>query len=229
MSLIRHLSCRSRALAAALVPAVAVGLMLLASPLVRANPSLISSAKLCSELTGQMDRLACYDRVFAEPVDASRSEAVGSERWRLALAQADRQSPGEPLQAFDHGRRAGWMVTVTARGRSKPAPVLMAQCHNNITELALLLNRPLAEERIAVEWFTTDGEGTVSSPEIWRVRDNGLLVSAGRGLPAIRMILSLARQDQWHLTTRAASLDGLEFDLRGLAQALQPLRSACGW
>ena len=63
----------------------------------------------------------------------------------------------------------------------------------------------------------------------WRVRDEGLVVSAGRGLPAIRTVLAMVREPDTRVQADVAELDGLLFDLTGYAEAIKPLRQACGW
>src|SRR5690554_7585112 len=45
------------------------------------------------------------------------------------------------------GATAGHLVTMTALGAKPPRPVLTLQCHNNITELAVMLPEPINLER----------------------------------------------------------------------------------
>jgi type VI secretion system protein VasI len=61
------------------------------------------------------------------------------------------------------------------------------------------------------------------------VRDDGFVVSAGRGLPSIRMARGLAALQDTELSADNRQLDGLMFDLAGLDQAMKPLRKSCGW
>lgn len=112
-------------------------------------------------------------------------------------------------------------MTISALGVQPPRPVLALQCHNNITELTVMLPEPMDRERVDV---TLGAERAH-----WRVRDEGLVVSAGRGLPAIRIVQGIVRQQDVRLNANAPELDGLLFDLTGYAEAIQPLRQACGW
>jgi type VI secretion system protein VasI len=99
--------------------------------------------------------------------------------------------------------------------------VLALQCHNNITELTVMLPEPINRERVEV----------ALGPEraYWRVRDEGLVISAGRGLPAIRIVQQIVGQPDVRIHAEAQELDGLLFDLSGYAEAIRPLRQACGW
>ncbi|MFO7529333.1 MAG: type VI secretion system-associated protein VasI [Marinobacter sp.] len=185
----------------------------------------LAEAKACTEEPNRLQRLACYDELFGTPL--ARYEAGQhprpvnqSERWRRVFAQAGGDDAGRVVYR-DTGAAAGHLVSVTALGVKPPRPVLSLQCHNNITELAIMLPEPLDRERVEV----TLGPQRAH----WRVRDEGLVVSAGRGLPAIRTVLDVVNQPDVRLHAGARELDGLLFDLDGFAEAIQPLRQACGW
>lgn len=197
--------------------------------LVASSPGLadqrLSKAEACTEEANRLARLACFDEVFSTPLAryerGSTSAAVNqSERWRQAFAQAAGEDASGVIYR-DTGAAAGHLVTVTALGAQPPRPVLALQCHNNITELTVMLPEPLDRERVEV----------TLGPERshWRVRDEGLVVSAGRGLPAIRTVQGIASQPDARLGASAPELDGLLFDLSGYAEAIRPLRQACGW
>ncbi|HEV8076984.1 MAG TPA: type VI secretion system-associated protein TagO, partial [Marinobacter sp.] len=116
---------------------------------------------------------------------------------------------------------AGLLLTLPALGTTLPRPLMVMQCHNNITELALMLPQPLAQDRVRV---TVNGE-----PSLWRLRDDGYVLSAGRGLPSIALAKMLALMPQLQLQASAGSIDGLLFDLAGFPSAIKSLRNACGW
>ena len=182
-------------------------------------------AGACTEQPNRLDRLACFDEVFGTPLaqyEAGQHPALvnQSERWRRVFAQASGNDAGGVVYR-DTGSAAGHLVTVTALGVKPPRPVLSLQCHNNITELAIMLPEPLDRERVDV----TLGPHRAH----WRVRDEGLVVSAGRGLPAIRTVLDVVNQPDVRLQAGVRELDGLLFDLNGFAEAIKPLRQTCGW
>lgn len=182
----------------------------------------LDDARECTQETQRLDRLACFDQVFNTPLTVTKVGTVtGSnhpERWRQAFAQAGDQ---QAVVYRDTGSAAGHLVTIPALGTRPPRPLLVLQCHNNITELSLMLPEALDAERVRIEF----GAG----PADWRVRDNGFLVSGGRGLPAIKMVRAMTALSDITLRANQPALDGLMFDLSGFSQAIRPLRSTCGW
>lgn len=191
-----------------------------ASPAVMANQ--LDAAQACASEPQRLKRLACFDEVFGTPIENAEAslapEMHRPERWRQAYAQAvDSRS----VVYRDTGQVAGHLVTVPALGARPPRPLLVLQCHNNITELALMLPEAVRLERVEI------GIGGARSD--WRVRDNGFLISGGRGLPAIRTVKSIESAPDISLQANGGDLDGLVFDLSGFNGAIRPLRAACGW
>ena len=196
-----------------------LAVLFLLAPLLRAD--VLAEARQCTQEPSRLARLACFDALFGTPADSPAPvmapEAHRSERWRQAYAQAQEG----PARVRDTGDLAGWLVTLSALGTQPPRPLLTLQCHNNITELALMVPEPLAAERVRV---SLGGEASQ-----WRVRDEGFVISAGRGLPAIRLARALLHQQDIDVVASVPALDGLVFDLAGLAEAVAPLRQQCGW
>lgn len=187
--------------------------------------SRLPQAEACTKEANRLERLACFDELFGTPLaryeSGQRQPLVNqSERWRRVFAQAGSDDAGGVVYR-DTGAIVGHLVTVTALGVKPPRPVLSLQCHNNITELAIMLPEPLDRERVQVTLGAHRAQ--------WRVRDEGLVVSAGRGLPAIRAVLDVVGQPDVRLSAGVPELDGLLFDLTGFAEAIRPLRQACGW
>ncbi|MBY6034581.1 type VI secretion system-associated protein VasI [Marinobacter daepoensis] len=198
--------------------------LLLASTSSWADSRLIQ-AEACTEEANRLERLACFDELFGTPLaryeSGQRLPLVNqTERWRRVFAQAEGDDAGGVVYR-DTGAVVGQLVTVTALGVKPPRPVLSLQCHNNITELAIMLPEPLDRERVQVTLGAHRAQ--------WRVRDEGLVVSAGRGLPAIRAVLDIVGQPDVRLNAGVPELDGLLFDLTGFAEAIRPLRQTCGW
>ena len=153
-----------------------------------ADPRL-TAAEACTEEANRLERLACFDG-FATPLalyqpGAGEPRVNRSERWRQAFALAGKGDASGVIYR-NTGATAGHLVTVTALGAKPPRPVLTLQCHNNITELAVMLPEPINRERVNV--------ALSAERAWWRVRDEGLVVSAGRGLPAIRTVLAMVRE-----------------------------------
>src|SRR5699024_6921931 len=122
-------------------------------------------------------------------------------------------------------RAAGLLVTVPALGAQPPRPLLALQCHNNITELALMLPEPLDVERLELGL----GVDNTAATRAWRVRDEGYVLSIGRGLPAIRAVKMIALETDLRIYAENSRIDGLLFDLTGFNSAIRPLRERCGW
>lgn len=184
----------------------------------------LAAARDCTEESQRLERLACFDEVFGTPVEVSIKEVRRGnqpERWRQAFAQEQRRQPGDGPLYRDTAQLAGHLVTLTALGTQPPRPLLAVQCHNNITELTLMLPTAVKEERVTVDF----GQGR----QIWRARDGGLVISGGRGLPAIRTIRAMSAGSGVTVASSSSAIDGLMFDLQGFREALKPLREACGW
>lgn len=185
--------------------------------------SRLTDAQACTAEPLRLERLACFDDVFAtplaryEPADTAPSFRT-TERWRRAFAQA---ADASGVTYRDTGAAAGQLVTIAAIGVQPPRPVMTLQCHTNITELALMLPQPLDQERVQVALG-----GKLAD---WRVRDGGLVISAGRGLPSIRTVLEVIDQTDVRIAGGAPEIDGLLFDLNGFRDAIRPLRDTCGW
>ncbi|MDN6319602.1 MAG: type VI secretion system-associated protein TagO [Marinobacter sp.] len=198
-----------------------------------AQAGLLEGARRCTVETQRLERLACFDEVFGTPLaetEASTRPGSGSaginrsERWREAYAQADAASVAGDVSYGNTGQAAGLLVTVPALGAQPPRPLLALQCHNNITELTLLLPKPLDAERVSL------GLGSQTTGQnAWRVRDSGYVLSIGRGLPAIRAIKDIGSKTDIRVYSENNRIDGLLFDLTGFHRAIRPLRESCGW
>jgi type VI secretion system protein VasI len=201
---------------------VLAGLLLLISAPVYSG--LLEQARACTGEPGRLQRLACFDGVFATPlaVQSAHDEPhkPSSERWRQAFAQAAGDNRNGWIY-HDSGMAAGLLLVLPALGATLPRPLMVLQCHNNITELALMLPHPLGEDRVRVN--------INGNPSLWRLRDDGYVLSAGRGLPAIALAKTLALMPQVQLQASASPINGLMFDLAGFSGAIRPLRKACGW
>ncbi|MDX1553635.1 MAG: type VI secretion system-associated protein VasI [Marinobacter sp.] len=184
----------------------------------------LAAARHCTTESQRLERLACFDEVFGTPVAVvSENISAGNqpERWRQAFAQEQRRTPGAGPLYRDTAELAGHLLTLNALGVKPPRPLLAVQCHNNITELTLMLPEAVKEERVTVDF----GQGR----QTWRVRDDGFVISGGRGLPAIRTVQKMAASSGVTVASSSGVVDGLMFDLTGFRDTLKPLREACGW
>lgn len=203
-------------------------------PQLPAQATTLEDARRCTDETRRLERLVCFDEVFATPLVVSRNRVESgidgfdterSERWHQAYELAETHSVQGEVAYTDTGQDAGLLATVPALGAQPPRPLLALQCHNNITELTLMLPEPLDVERVKL------GLGTSQTAvrKAWRVRDDGYVLSIGRGLPAIRAVKATGQQADLRVASANSHIDGLLFDLTGFDQAILPIRERCGW
>jgi len=194
----------------------------------------LEEARRCTVETQRLERLACFDEVFGTPLAEPETgvepgsglrKLEQSGRWREAYAQAEAATAAGGVTYRNTGQTAGLLATVSALGTTLPRPLLVLQCHNNITELTLMLPEPLEAERVNIGLGTTETAGQSA----WRVRDNGYVLSIGRGLPAIRAVKKIALETDIRVYSENSRIDGLLFDLTSFQNAIRPLRENCGW
>lgn len=211
-----------------------LGILGLMTTSVPARAGLLEDARLCTTETRRLERLSCFDKVFGTPLaepeagNQSRpgaSDTPRSQRWREAYAQAESAPTTGGVSYGNTGQAAGLLVITPALGARPPRPLLALQCHNNITDLTLILPEPLDAERVNLGLGTTQ----MASQNAWRVRDSGYVLSIGRGLPAIRTVKSVGQKTHIRVYSESTRIDGLLFDLTGFQAAIRPLRESCGW
>ena len=189
-----------------------------------AYSGLLEQARECTGESRRLQRLACFDGIFATPLAVQSAheepQTPSSERWRQTYAQAAGDNRNGWIYR-DSGMAAGLLLVLPALGATLPRPLMVLQCHNNITELALMLPQPLGQDRVRVN--------INGNRSLWRLRDDGYVLSVGRGLPSIALAKTLALMPQVQLQASASSINGLVFDLAGFSSAIKPLRNACGW
>lgn len=194
----------------------------------------LEEAGMCTGETRRLERLACFDEVFGTPLaepEAGKEPSISlrsterSTRWREAYAQAETDPAADGVGYRNTGQAAGLLVTVPALGAQPPRPLLALQCHNNITELTLMLPEQLDAERVSLSL----GVSKTTAQSAWRVRDNGYVLSIGRGLPAIRAVKALGPETNIRVYSENSRVDGLLFDMTGFESAIRPLRESCSW
>ena len=192
----------------------------------------LTEARQCTEVVSRAQRLACFDEVLGTQVVGVEGTSRPSERvdpspyWRALMEQATENGddPGQfRVRRLDYEQDEPRTVVVTTRAGE--GTVMAMSCRDNITRLEFALTRPLGTDRVAV----TLNAGDNSEPVQWRVRDNGWMVHAGRGLPAIETLRAWLDVSSVQFSSRHRVLDGMGFDLTDLDQALKPLRRVCSW
>lgn len=165
-------------------------------------------------------RLACYDSLGNGLVQTSEGEGSKSPVWQAIWDQEQTRTPDSApfllQQDADHGR-----VIIT-----RPAlrgATLAIGCVDSITHIRLRLDAPWSGAMVQIG---LDGQSN-TSPQNWFIRDQGLLLEYGRGLPAIEELKRWIGHRE--LLIRSDNDVLLRFDLSGLKQALVPVRQLCRW
>ncbi|EGR4142336.1 type VI secretion system-associated protein TagO [Vibrio cholerae] len=190
--------------------------------------SQVEQAELCREIPARLERLACFDRVFATPLEQvaiAPSNPYPAEWQRAMAALSESQSEaGWVLGTQGEGRGSSAWIALPAQNRSSgetSPPVLLLSCINNLSRIELALPKEVADARIQVS--------IRHETQFWRSDDHGVLFSSARGMPAIEMMKLAASESRLLLRSNAPFADGLQFDTRGVNEALDALRERCGW
>nr|WP_239661786.1 type VI secretion system-associated protein VasI [Aeromonas hydrophila] len=136
--------------------------------------------------------------------------------WAQEQARTPASAPF--LLQSDAGRGSETLTRPALRGAT-----LAIGCVDSITHIRLRLDSPWSGEKVQVE---LDGQPSAGS-QSWFIRDQGLLLEYGRGLPAIEELKRW--QGHRELQVRADNGALLRVDLSGLKEALAPLRQQCRW
>ncbi|MBS3667279.1 type VI secretion system-associated protein VasI [Vreelandella boliviensis] len=188
------------------------------------SAALLEQARQCGQESSRLDRLGCYDNLFLDEQRAPTDSAELPPLWHSVISQEEKRSADDfGLIVSAEGDQV--LMTVPARGTTPPRPVLVLACEKLITRFQVHLPNALDTPRVSLR-VVADGRDVSQQ---WRVRDDGHVVSGGRGLPAIETLRQLLSANELVLSSDAAALDGLRFDVSGLRQQIQPLRSACRW
>ncbi|SJN58205.1 hypothetical protein VR7878_02714 [Vibrio ruber DSM 16370] len=188
---------------------------------------LVEQANQCRSVSERLERLRCFDRVFETPLHLTplKEQKVGaSESWLHAMDSLAELGEGKMMHLTEQGDDA-WLILLASNPASQFAddkkPVLMMSCIHRISrvELALPSEIPDARAKVTIQRET----------QYWRSDDAGLLLSSGRGMPAISLMRIMAGQDKTVLRSNSKTVDGLTFDTTGLSEALKPLRTRCDW
>ncbi|MBJ7223757.1 MULTISPECIES: type VI secretion system-associated protein VasI [unclassified Brenneria] len=171
------------------------------------DPAWRSLWEQCRNETSPEVRLACYD-------------ALSREAGRAGVISPSDNAASATGSAFQLGREADSGDLTLTRALAD-GNVLAIGCASSITQLRLTLSRPWAGETVT---SLLDGM-TISDG--WFVRNRGLLLESGRGLPAIETLKRWIGHRE--LVLSGADGDVLRIDLTGLGEALTPLRQQCRW
>lgn len=185
-----------------------------------APPLDMAAWQQCRREPSPLVRLACYDALGGNAAQAPDSGQAKSAAWQAILDQELSRTPESPpfLLQSDPGRGSETLTRPALRGAT-----LSIGCVDSITHIRLRLDSPWVGESVQLE---LDGEPS-SSAQSWFIRDRGLMLEYGRGLPAIEELKRWLGHRE--LQVRADNGALLRVDLSGLKAALVPLRQQCRW
>jgi type VI secretion-associated protein, VC_A0118 family len=174
----------------------------------------------CRDETAPLARLACYDSLGDKEVSTSEPAAIHSSTWQAIWAQEQRRtSDSSPfLLQQDVDRGSAILTRPALRGAT-----LAIGCVDSITHIRLRLDSPWRGNQVQI---ALDGQFD-ERPQSWFIRDQGLLLEYGRGLPAIEELKRWLGHHE--LQVRSDHDVPLRIDLGGLKEALSPLRQLCRW
>ncbi|WP_421160219.1 type VI secretion system-associated protein VasI [Aeromonas dhakensis] len=176
--------------------------------------------QVCRQEPSPLVRLACYDAIGSDQAPTNEKGAARSPAWQAIWAQEQARTPASApfLLQSDEARGSETLTRPALRGAT-----LSIGCVDSITHIRLRLDQPWSGEKVQV---ALDGQPSAGS-QSWFIRDQGLLLEYGRGLPAIEELKRWLGHRE--LQVRADNGALLRVDLSGLKEALAPLRQQCRW
>jgi type VI secretion system protein VasI len=196
---------------------------------------LASAARDCPRIVSNLERLACFDEAAGTPArsatrtwSAPEQEAPSVLSVSLNEVQRAADDWGFLLTAQDEDGEglSRLVISAPAIASAKPHPVLAISCVQNISRLQLITGQPLDTHRLDVRLFKDE---TPVSSGPWQVQENGRVLDAGRGLPAIDQIKRLIGAQRIHLISEHPVVGNLSFDAVGLSPLIAEARKACRW
>jgi type VI secretion system protein VasI len=180
----------------------------------------MSGWQQCRREPSPLIRLACYDALGGAADSVPDGGVAKSAAWQGIWDQELARTPESPpfLLQSDPARGSETLTRPALRGAT-----LAIGCVDSITHIRLRLDAPWVGEGVQLE---LDGSPS-NSAQSWFIRDQGLLLEYGRGLPAIEELKRWLGHRE--LQVRADNGALLRVDLSGLKEALAPLRQQCRW
>lgn len=188
------------------------------------DAALLDAAHTCAQEDSRLDRLGCYDQLFLTQERQSGDDVALPTLWH-AIIQQESQRTEENTGLLFSEQDDNVLMSAPALGTMPPRPTMVIACEKWITRFQIHLPEPIEGTRVEVS--LSSDHRTIDQQ--WRVRNDGHVISGGRGLPAIETLRQLLNASDIGLQSKVAALDGLRFDVTGLRDMIAPLRENCGW
>ncbi|MDD1793391.1 type VI secretion system-associated protein TagO [Enterovibrio makurazakiensis] len=199
-----------------------------------AASEVLVQAKVCADIFGRLERLACFDNLFNTPVKKATETtfvALKPEAWQRATrSERDREEDGGFVLRYVDMKepKSGMWMTATAlpdrNQQRSEMPILMFSCIDNISRVELVLPTATSAGKAAV---TTSASSSVT--QRWLSDDTGNIMRAGRGLPAIEVMSALMSGPRAVVRSDLDAIGNLTFDTSTLKKTIAPMRQVCRW
>lgn len=198
------------------------------------QPALASHAQNCPGIVSNIERLACFDQAAGTPAHTTQKpwSAPEHEAPSVLRVMANEAARRADDLTFRSGERSEGsdvtelVISAPAIASGDQRSYLVISCIQNISRLQLITHK-----HIDTGWVTVrlKGDGGSTNETSWKVMENGQVLDAGRGLPAIEQIKKLIGAHRIEVTSNHSEVDGLTFDAQGLDPLISQARSTCRW
>ena len=182
----------------------------------------LDKAEQCVSIKSNINRLACFDRVFNTPV----REQMIDER---AVSNLVPKLVGDIFTLAKVDGRDAWAennLELALLSNDGNASIYVA-CKDNITRFQRALDKPVKHNLLNGHIANTETNHTVSKID-WQSAERGYLLDAGRGLYAIQQLKSILYIDTFSVSLPQEDRQFI-FKNNGLASQVAPIRKECGW
>jgi type VI secretion system protein VasI len=199
------------------------------------QPALASRTQDCPGIVSNIERLACFDRAAGTPAHATKKpwsapELEAPSVMRVMANEAARTADDLTFRGGDLSESSGGapelVITAPAIASGNEHAYLAISCIHNISRLQLIAKKPIETGWVTVR-LKGDGWSTNETP--WQVMENGQVLDAGRGLPAIEQIKKLIGAHRIQVVSDHPEVDGLMFDAQGVGPLISQARRTCRW
>lgn len=196
------------------------------------SSAMASADRDCRRIVSNVERLACFDEAAGTPSHQTQRHWSAPEQnapsvSRVMASEAGREPDDLTFRMADQSAGvSGLVISAPAIASFREPAYLAISCIQSISRLQLITHKPMETNWVAMRLA---GEGWSSKETQWQVTENGQVLDAGRGLPAIEQIRTLIGAHRIELLSSNPAINGLTFDAQGLDPLIKQARSACRW
>ncbi|MFF7066151.1 type VI secretion system-associated protein VasI [Pseudomonas sp. NPDC008258] len=182
-----------------------------------------------------VERLACFDQAAGTPAYTAKRQWSAPEQQapsvlRVMANEAARAADDLSFRMGGRGPEGAGapelVISAPAIASGDERSYLAISCIQAISRLQLIARRPIEAGWVKVRLI---GEGWSTRDTPWQVMENGQVLDAGRGLPAIEQIRKLIGAQRIKVVSDHVEFNGLTFDAQGLDPLISQARSTCRW